>query len=431
MAQVAIVADDLTGALDTAARWTDFGLRTILALTTAPLPDTPAVAIHTASRAATAGQAYRRAKEAAQRLGGRYVYKKVDSTLRGNVGAEVEGLLDGLGLQRALLAPTFPAAGRTVQGGILRIHGVPLAESEYSHDSQSPAWESHVPTLLARQTQRTVGHLTLEVVSRGEDAIRQALQNCEAQLVVADAVETEHLYALARAAMHMPQPWLCCGSAGLADGWLQALGFTRSAAKPFCWEAQAGPVLVVAGSRHPATARELERAQDIRELHLVHLALDETAIATASNPELEATASRVFGGTASRHRWGETEGSAQWSRASRMLAEGRPVALTTTFSTYLPGGEARAAALLARATAWICGTVQVLGLILTGGDTAEAVCAAIGMTGVQVMGEVQPGVPAASGSGGQGDGLRLVTKAGGFGDELTIVRGIDFIQGLH
>ncbi len=85
---------------------------------------------------------------------------------------------------------------------------------------------------------------------------------------------------------------------------------------------------------------------------------------------------------------------------------------------------------LARATAWVCANVQVLGLILTGGDTADAVCAAMGMTGVQVVGEVQSGIPAAGGIGGQGDGLRLVTKAGGFGDDSALVRSIDFIQGV-
>jgi uncharacterized protein YgbK (DUF1537 family) len=244
-----------------------------------------------------------------------------------------------------------------------------------------------------------VGHLPLEVVTQGEDAIRQALQGCSAQLVVADAVEMEHLYALARAAAHMPQPWLCCGSAGLADGWLQALGFGRPATKPLCWAAQAGPALVVAGSRHPATGRQLHQAQEDRDLHVVYLALS------------------------------EGEANAQWSQARRMLTEGQHVALTTAFSRYRPGGEAGAAAYLAGATAWVCATVKILGLILTGGDTADAVCTAMGMTGVQVVGEVQPGIPAASGIGGQGEGLRLVTKAGAFGDEQAIVRSIDFMEG--
>jgi uncharacterized protein YgbK (DUF1537 family) len=401
MAQVAIVADDLTGALDTAARWTHFGLRTIVMLAAAPLPDTEAVAIHTASRAATAEQAYCRAKEAAQRLRTRNVYKKVDSTLRGNIGAEVEGLLDGLGLQKALLVPAFPAAGRTVQGGILRVHGVPLAKTEFSRDPQWPAQESHVPTIVARQTRRTVGYLPLELVAQGEDAIRRALQESVAALVVADAVEMEHLQVLAHAAAHMPQPWLCCGSAGLAEGWLQALGFRRSVAESFRWAPQPGPVLVVAGSRHPATARQLRQAQEQRKLHLVRLSLE------------------------------EREPSAQWSHAKRMLTEGRQVALTTTFSPHRAGEEAGAAAHLGRATAWVCGNVGVLGLILTGGDTADAVCEALGTTAVRVVGEVQPGIPAGTCVGGQGDSLRLVTKAGGFGDDSTLVRSISFIQGAR
>ena len=120
-----------------------------------------------------------------------------------------------------------------------------------------------------------------------------------------------------------------------------------------------------------------------------------------------------------------------WVRAGQMLAEGRHVALATTLSPYRPGNEAAVAAHLAHATAWICSRVRVLGLILTGGDTADAVCMALGMAGLEVVGEVQPGIPAANGIGGRGDGLRFVTKAGGFGDDYALVRSIDFIRGSH
>lgn len=399
MAEVAIVADDLTGALDTAGQWARCGLRTYAILGAGPLPDTEAVAIHTGSRAATAEQAYGRARQAAQRLQGRTVYKKVDSTFRGNIGAEVQGLLDGLGLHRALIAPAFPAAGRTLQGGILYVHGVPLHQTEFRIDPQWPARESHVPTLLARQTIRRVGHLPLDIVAQGEEAICGVLQASAAEIVVADAVQMEHLCTLARAAVHMAPPWLCCGSAGLAEPWLHALGWTPAAAAPFCWEPQAGPVVVVAGSRHPAVARQLRKTEENRGLHLIHLALE------------------------------EGENSAQWSQAQRILAAGCHLALTTTFSVHRPGQEANVAAYLGRATAQVCANTGVLGLILTGGDTAEAVCSAMGMAGLQVVGEVQPGIPAATAVGGQGAGLRLVTKAGGFGDDEALVQSMDFIQG--
>jgi len=399
MARVAIVADDLTGALDTAGQWAHLGVRTLVTLGDTPLQGAEAVAIHTASRAATPEQAYCRAKEAAHRLRDHLVYKKIDSTLRGNIGAEVDGLLEGLGLHRALIAPAFPAAGRTVQKGILRVHGVPLADTEFSRDPQWPARESHVPTLLAGQTRRTVGHLPLEVVARGEGAIRRALQASKAELIVADAVETEQLHALAQAALQMPQPWLCCGSAGLAGGWLHTLGLARPATEPFHWPPRTGPVLVVAGSRHPATVRQLRQAQEQREMQWLRIAP------------------------------GEGEAHLYWGQARQMLAEGHPVALTTAFSPYRPGEEATVAAHLAHAAAGVCARIGILGLILTGGDTAEAVCMALGMAGLEVVGEVQSGIPAANGRGGQGDGLRIVTKAGGFGDDSALVQAIDFIRG--
>lgn len=86
---------------------------------------------------------------------------------------------------------------------------------------------------------------------------------------------------------------------------------------------------------------------------------------------------------------------------------------------------------LGRAAARVCANIGILGLILTGGDTADAVCGAMNTAALQVVGEVQPGIPAARGIGGQGDGLRLVTKAGGFGHELVLVQSIDFIQGMQ
>jgi len=287
-----------------------------------------------------------------------------------------------------------------VEGGFLRIHGVPLAQTDFQCDPRSPARESHVPTLVSTQTRRSVGHLPLETVTQGEAAIRRALQDSEAELVVADAAETEHLYALARAVAHMRRSWLCCGSAGLAEGWLHALGLTRPAAEPFCWPPRSGPVLVIAGSRHPMTAAQLREAQAQRDLQLVCLSL------------------------------AAGDDSAQWLDAVHMLAEGHHVALTTAFTPYQPGNEIMAPAYLARAAARVCANVETAGLILTGGDTANAVCVALGMVGLEVVGEVQPGIPAARGIGGPGDGLRLVTKAGAFGDEYTLIRGMDFLQGV-
>lgn len=399
MNKLGIVADDLTGAMDTGVQFAKWGLHTVVMLNGGDLPSAEVVVISTDSRDETAAEAYRRAKQAAQRLSERTLYKKIDSTLRGNIGPELDGLLDGLGLERALVAPAFPSAGRTTVDGYHRVHGVLLAESAFARDPLWPATESHLPTLLAGQTRRTVAHLPLSVVEQGEQAVVRALMAEPASTVAADAAESRHLRILALALAHMGQKWLPCGSAGLAEEWPLALGFERLGEVPFCWSPDTRPVLIVAGSRHQSTARQLQRTVEHGNLSLVNLSVAKE----------------------------------DWERIVRtdvvsLLSRGRNVALTTTFSEYQEGKEATTAEMLARATAWVLAHSAVAGLIMTGGDIARAVCRALGATALHVLGEVQAGVPAGILVGGLCNGLRVVTKAGGFGDDLAILRSIYCIQ---
>ena len=96
-----------------------------------------------------AGFAAKRVVEVARAVrGARLVYKKLDSTLRGNVAAELAAAFGAAGRERAIVAPAFPAAGRTTVGGTQLVHGVPVDETEMRDDPQTPVREAHVPTLL-------------------------------------------------------------------------------------------------------------------------------------------------------------------------------------------------------------------------------------------------------------------------------------------
>ena len=397
MEKLGIVADDLTGAMDTSVQFARRGLPTVIPLVAGEVPPAEVVAISTDSRGEPAAQAYRRAREAAQQLSGRLLYKKVDSTVRGHLGVELDAVLDGLECERALVAPAFPSAGRTTVDGYHYVHGTLLAESAFARDPLWPARESHLPTLLARQTRRQVRHLPLAVVEQGERAVTGALQAEGACIIVADAVIPAHLRTLALALGRAKERWLPCGSAGLAEAWIEALGLARLAAASIPWGPVAAPVLVIAGSRHPSTARQLQRAAEGANLGRVDLDLDDRSDHLAA----------VFG----------------------HLRQGRSVALTTTFSEYRNGQEAATAQRLARAAVHILAGVPLAGLVLTGGDVARAVCTALGTKGLRIVGQVQDGVPAAVLMGGLGDGLRVVTKAGGLGDDQAILQSIALIQG--
>src|SRR5215210_5147563 len=211
--RVAIIADDLTGAADTGAQLARAGYRTAVAFRGAPIPpaeDLDAVALDTDSRAMPAGFAAKRVMEAGHTVRhARIVYKKLDSTLRGPIAAELSAALGASGRDRAVVAPAFPAAGRTTADGVQLVRGVPVHETEAKNDPRTPVREGHVPTLLADAFPSVVS-LSAEDLT-DPDAVRRALE--EARCVVADAARDEDLEALVQAVPD-PSEVLWAGSPG-------------------------------------------------------------------------------------------------------------------------------------------------------------------------------------------------------------------------
>src|SRR5687768_12848389 len=183
---IAVIADDLTGAADTGVQLVRAGYRTAVFFraTEVLADDFDAVAFDTDSRTMPAGFAAKRVLDAAHAArGARIVYKKLDSTLRGNLAAELAAVLNATRRERAVVAPAFPATGRSTVGGIQRVHGVPVDETEMANDPHTPVSEAHVPSLLA-DAFSSVGPLSVEDLADTE-LVRRALEDYEC--VVADA----------------------------------------------------------------------------------------------------------------------------------------------------------------------------------------------------------------------------------------------------
>src|SRR5215208_6501888 len=163
-------------------------------------------------RSDTTGRRPRRrgARHGLQRHAG-IVYKKLDSTLRGPIAAELAAALGASGRDRAVVAPAFPAAGRTTVDGVQLVRGVPVHETEAKNDPRTPVREGHVPTLLAAAFPSVVS-LSVEDLA-DPAAVRRALER--SVCIVADAARDEDLEALVRA---VPDPHyvLWAGSARLA-----------------------------------------------------------------------------------------------------------------------------------------------------------------------------------------------------------------------
>ncbi len=143
MPRIAVLADDLTGATDVGAAC----LRHPTPSRIAALPEAAAdvlashaalAIVNTQSRLLSGEAAGTRVLAIARLAGQRRWLKKTDSALRGPLGAELNALLTASGAERLVFVPAYPEAGRTTIGGVHRIHGVPVAASEFGRDPASP-----------------------------------------------------------------------------------------------------------------------------------------------------------------------------------------------------------------------------------------------------------------------------------------------------
>jgi len=288
--EAGILADDLTGACDTGAVFAARGFATVVLLPGAPAPPAHAevLVLDAESRGVDPARARERAREAAARLaalGARRLYVKVDSTLRGPLGAALAGGLEGAGAARAVVAPALPAQRRAVVDGLLRVDGRPAADTPVARDPAFPPTGASLPAVLAVAGATPVVVVPLAAVRRGADAVRRGLARLEA-VFACDAESDVDLAALAAAAE--PVPALLAGSAGLAAALAARLA---PGAGPPPAPGLRGPLLVVAGSAHPVTRAQVARLAG-RGARVLAPAATSSGVPAAVAAELGAAARR-------------------------------------------------------------------------------------------------------------------------------------------
>ncbi len=355
------------------------------------------------------------------------VFKKIDSTLRGNIGREIDAIMDTCGQEIAIVVPAFPKNGRTTVGGYHLLQGDPLETTELARDPRCPITESHIPTMLSRQTVRKVGHVGVESVSAGPAAVLEAMERAMAageQVIVCDAWQDGHLSMHARAAMRLGKPVLWVGSAGLAECLPPALGLV--AAPPGKGPERDDPagrsvVVVLAGSVSDVTrgqVRMLARRPGVETIEADPCALLEPETAEA---EIRRCSDAALLAAQAGRDVVITSGNGR-ETVEKTMEEAASIGLS---SQQTAETIASAFGILCRE---IATKVNLKGLVLTGGDIALSGCSLLSATGINVVEEVAPGIPLGLLKGGLCDGLRVVTKAGAFGDEDALCRAVDCLK---
>ena len=405
--QIALIADDLTGSLDTGLQFRKKGLTTLVPLDwSRPLPRAQALVLNTHSRNLAGDLAYRKVFRICRRLKARGIYKKIDSTMRGNVGKEALAILDSQKIAKAIVVPTVPVMGRAVEGGILRVHGIPLLKTAYAQDPFHPLWTSRVSSLLEKETGQPVGFIGIKEVRKGPSHLAEKIQKVSTRLLSLDAVFQTDLKIIASACALLAEQVLPCGSVGLADE--LNLPIQREDRK-LKKGGPRRPLLIISASRNPTTANQIEMARTHSRFPLVEPDLARLTNSRTSGSEAKAAAQRLV----------------------EVLSRGDGAVLTTTFLEHLHGKETMIPKILGKAAVSLLGKLRLGGLVLTGGDLAMGVCERLSSSALRIEEEVLPGIPCSTLTDGPFKGLRMVTKAGGFGEKDALWRIIQYLRGDH
>lgn len=422
--QIGIIADDLTGANDSGVQLAKKGLvSTVVFDHRHYRQDTRAevLIVDTDSRAKRSVDAYEAAYEAAQFLeeqGCRHIYKKLDSTLRGNVAEELRAVQKVFRPDLVLIAPAFPKMNRTTVQGHHYVQGVLITETEFAKDPKTPVMESYIPKLLQKEGEPEA---VLISTSQTRQSAAQFLPWLQSKLsegqtwFVCDSETEEDLQAIAGLFSQLDKKILWAGSAGLIEYLPEALSLTSLEEGSQDW-AQADKALIVSGSLSQTTRRQLRAVEDMPDSLMLEI---DPAALIRETYDTEDVLQQIAQDMDKRCLVLYVDASEENRRLAKEAGDERGLS-PTEVSEAISLGLGRMTKAILQAYA------EIQGLVLTGGDTAKAICMELGMGEMQLYSEVEPGLPFGR-LQGMGKGYWTVTKAGGFGNDQSLADSLHYI----
>ncbi|MFM2625806.1 four-carbon acid sugar kinase family protein [Vibrio owensii] len=409
MPKLIVIADDFTGSNDTGVQLAKKGATVTVSLGNAPLKcDVPV--INTESRALSHEHARRNVSQAVDinvSADTRCVFKKIDSTFRGNIGAEIEAATSAFMAKLVVVAAAIPAAGRTTVNGVCLVNGTPVAETEFATDPKTPVTHSHISEILGSQSTLPCINVDLDTIRKNklETILRDAIDAPETSVVITDAETDADLALVAQVIADIDEKIVLVGAAGIANQLLPN-SYRRTSNRP---------ALVLAGSMSDVTQKQIHHCE-------------ENGLTT-----IDVDAQKI---------WFEREEALAMALTSarKVLGAGRDCAIRTAANQ---NERTRAMAFceeqgingtdLGNCVASFLGDVgktlmaeqELAGVLFTGGDIAAEVAAKIGAIGYEIKGEVLPCIPYGCFTGST---TTVVTKAGGFGTVEAISQVIKFLR---
>jgi uncharacterized protein YgbK (DUF1537 family) len=390
-----ILADDLSGAADCAVGAARSGLESVVRWGEQPhAPVEQVIAIDTATRYRPASQAaeiqaslWHHYCPAHKGPGSRLLYKKIDSTLRGNYASEMVAL-KAAGI--AIVAPAFIQAGRTTVDGRVYVHGQALEQTEI-WATEGLQGEASIPQMLEAQGLRSASLSITAIRADLKSELSKLVLSGKVDAIVCDAREDADLARIAVASVGLPVYWV--GSAGLIAHLPRALGLRGGYAAPSL--SIQGSILTVVGSLSSISHQQAAQ------------------LAAHATVKVFAIATEVLCAGEAHALWPQLE-----LDIGRALSLGHDVMIRTDAELHpeMLNGSVLTQALGRLLQPW----AQTIGaLIATGGETAHGMLSLLGVSGLQIVREIETGAPLSVSLGTHR--FPVITKAGAFGTPDTLL----------
>ncbi|HAT1685155.1 TPA: four-carbon acid sugar kinase family protein [Klebsiella oxytoca] len=418
--KIAIIADDLTGANATAALLSTRGFTTLTCLDNpGDAEDYDVISFSTDSRSVPAREAYNRISRYVDLINPEItmISKRIDSTLRGNLGAEVDAVIDRYPQLMAIVVPVYPSSGRICVGGSLLVDGIPLQNTAMRNDPKNPMTESSVVELFRQQTNKNLGYISLGQVLSGENTLARELKSLyqkNVRIVVIDATTEEDIHHIASAVLKARIPFFCVDP-GVFTAHLAYLRYSSG-------RKRTNKIFVAIGSVSELTQRQIRKLRYERQVYIETLPA-ETLIDFALHPETAAPLADSL--TAKAEQYDVT--------GIDTVELPEHICCLKTLSAKFSLSENDITGLINKGIAEI--TAQVLtkdnspvsALYSSGGDVVVAITKRLQGNGVILKDEVEPLTVYGNLTGGLCREIPVITKGGFVGDDNTLVHCIDYL----
>ena len=414
MQKYIVIADDLTGSNATCSLFKKIGLRaaSILKLQGDINYDVDVISYSTASRGLDKEEAYNKVSEAIKILKSKDVLvynKRIDSTLRGNIGTEINAMLDNLEDDRiAVVVPAYPDSGRIVVNKTMLVNGVLLENSDAGKDPKTPIKTSCVESLVQKDIKYSSTYFTLSDIAQPIEEIAKKIQEAikKSRVLIFDAVNNEDIIKISKAIIHSDINIIT------VDPGPFTLYYSKELQKKNHLEKK---ILMVIGSVTATTKKQIEYILQEENIFLVKMKVEDFFEKETCLKEIERVISFIKKGIVSYDLFLVTTSPIGDEKKADLqkLAEN----LNTTVEEI---SKIIANTLTETVVKILKETEKFEGVYSSGGDITIALLEKLKAIGVEIREEVIPLAAYGRIIGGDFPNLKLVSKGGMVGDEKTI-----------